>query len=164
MVPIEADQRVGSQRLGSKTHPSHPAVTRYGDKRRGHVERIRLNRYLCAGGWLEPSAEYRKELAEPVRTKMRGRSAAKIERVYTPGPHNSPEFPLQRQQIAINQIVPPGDQCEIAVATAVAAERNMHVGVSNGGGHSHTWSRPSSRSGSFLARIRRIRSSVYRVE
>ena len=100
---------------------------------------------------------------QTIRAEVGRRPTSQIERVELERLLQPLKLAADGRNIGRQQIIPPRHQRKVAITTPVPAEGDMNVGVANRA-HSHTCSLPSSRSGSFLARIRRMRSSVYRVE
>src|SRR5262249_32934547 len=59
---------------------------------------------------------------------MRGCPSAEEKRIDLVCLAEPAQLALQSIEIGIDQVIPPGDQREIAVAAAVAAERNVDIG------------------------------------
>ena len=76
--------------------------------------------------------------AQAVGPEMRRRAPSEIERVEFEHPLHPFELPPKRREVTIDQVIPPGDEREVAVAAAVATKGHVHVGMAEQGVHL-TW-------------------------
>gem|GEM_PF-6187698 len=160
MITVEYPQRRDIKRLAPQADPCHATPASSCDEGLVHIERIGLKGDLCVLDWMQRLSQHREEPFQTFATEVRGSPATEIERVDLQWLCEPSKLSLKGFEILVDQVVSAGHQREVAIAAAVPTKRNMQIYAPRQPAHSHTWSRPSSKSGIFLAMMRLIRSSV----
>jgi len=122
MPPVAAQAHAGG---------AHGSELRH--ERERDVERIRLERDLGPGAEPQALVQDAEQAFESVGAEVRRRSAAEVERVDGEWLGDPLQFPLERRQVATDEVVAAGEQREIAVAAPVPAEGHVDVGVAGRG-------------------------------
>ena len=128
VIAIKGGEGDRGKRLCPEADPIHTAFHGRRHEPPIDVGRIGLDGHLGAGPGHQPARESPPQPPQTFSAEVRRGATADVERVEVERGRETVELPPQRCEVAIDEIIPPGDDGEVAVAAAVPAERDMDIG------------------------------------